>query len=147
MRDSGYNAQSIPRDKGKGPIPPDDVDTPADDELTSSSSPSLNLSLEKDTRESTRTRSCKRPSPHLAFSDVVSGASPRARREVGKRQYRSDQALGNPPVLPPSTLPPVPPAQPAFGTVPTFYISPIALIRRPDDILSSPSPIGQHILD
>ena len=33
----------------------------------------------------------------------------------------------------------------AFGTEPTFYMPPIALIRRPDDMLSSP--LGQHILD
>ena len=33
----------------------------------------------------------------------------------------------------------------AFGIGPTFYMSPAALIRRPNDILSSP--LGQHILD
>ena len=31
----------------------------------------------------------------------------------------------------------------AFGTGPTFYMPPTALIRRPDDMLSSP--LGQHI--
>ena len=34
---------------------------------------------------------------------------------------------------------------PAFGTGPTFYMPPAALIRGPDDMLSSP--LGQHILD
>ena len=33
----------------------------------------------------------------------------------------------------------------AFGTGPTFYMLPTALIRGPDDMLSSP--LGQHILD
>ena len=33
----------------------------------------------------------------------------------------------------------------AFGTGPTFYMPPTALIHRPDDMLSSP--LGQHILD
>ena len=116
-----------------------------DDELSSSSSPSLNLSPTKNTRESTRTRSFKRPSPHPASSDAVSGASHRARREARRRQYWSGQALGNSTVLPLNTLPPMPPAQPAFGTMPTFCIPLVALIRRPYDMLSSS--LGQHILD
>ena len=63
-RDNGHDAQPIARDKGKGHVIPDDVDNLTDDELSSGSSPSLNLSSIKNTRESTRTRSCKRPSPH-----------------------------------------------------------------------------------
>ena len=43
MRDSGLVAQPIVHDKGKEPIAPDDVDTLADDELPSGSSPSLSL--------------------------------------------------------------------------------------------------------
>ena len=39
----------------------------------------------------------------------------------------------------------MPVVHPAFGTGPTFYMSLAALIRRPDDMLSSP--LGQHILD
>ena len=142
-----YNrdVKSIACDKGKGPVVPDDVDTPTGDKLSSGRSPSLNLSPIKNTRESTRTRSCKRPSPHLAFSDVVSGASRRARREVGRRQYRLGQAPGNPPVLPLGMLPLTPPAHPAFGTTPTFYVLSTALILRPNDMLSLP--LGQHILD
>ena len=135
----------IARDKGKGPIALADVDTPVDDELSLGSSPSLNLSPTNNTRESIRTRSCKRPSPHSAFSDVVSGASCRARREVGKRQYWLGQASGNPLVLPSTTLPPTPPVHPTFGTAPTFYVSPTTLIWRPDDMLFSP--LRQHIFD
>ena len=112
-----------------------------DDELSSGSSPSLNLSLAKNTRESTRIRSCKRPSPHSTFSYVVSGASRRARR----RQYQSGQVPGNSSVLPTGTLPLVPPAHPAFGTTPTFYTLLVALVQRPNDMLSSP--LRQHIID
>ena len=86
VRDSGLDAQAIPRDKGKGLVALGDVDTPVDDELSSGSSPSLNLSLVKNTRESTRTRSSKRPSPHPAFSDAVSGASRKVRRELGRQK-------------------------------------------------------------
>ena len=116
-----------------------------DDELSSGSFPSLNLSSTKNTRESTRTISCKRPSPHPAFNDVVSGASRRARREAGRRPYRSDQAPGNPPMLPSGTLPLVQASHPAFSIAPTFYLLSSTLIRRPDDMLSSP--LGQDFLD
>ena len=128
MRESGRAAQLIACYYGKEPIAPDDVDTPMDDELSLGSSPSLSLSPAKNARESTKTTSRKRLSPHLAFNDVVSGASRRARREAGRRQNRPDQALGNPPVLPSSTLPPMPPTHPTFSVAPMFYISPIALI-------------------
>ena len=115
------NAQSIARDKGKGHVAHDNFDTPTNDELSSGSSPSLNLSSTKNNRESARARLRKRPSPHPAFSDAVSGASRKAKREVGKRQYLSGQALGNPLVLPTATLPLVPPTHPTFGATPTFY--------------------------
>ena len=48
--------------------------------------------------------------------------------------------------MPPTgTMPLVPPAHPTFGATPMFYAPPAALIRRPDDMLSSP--LGQHIFD
>ena len=78
VRDSGRDTQLITRNKGKGPVVPGDIDTLVDDELSSGSSPSLNLSLAKNTQESTRTRSRNRLSPHPAFSDAISGASRRA---------------------------------------------------------------------
>ena len=67
----------IVRNRGKEPIIPDDVDTPANDELSSGSSTSLSLSPEKNVQESTKAKSSKRPSHHPAFRDVVSGASHR----------------------------------------------------------------------
>ena len=42
-------------------------------------------------------------------------------------------------------MPPMLPVHHAFSTGLTFYMPPVALIRGPDDMLSSP--IGQHILD
>ena len=48
-------------------------------------------------------------------------------------------------MLPSGMLPPMPPMHLTFGATPTFYIQLTTLIRRPDDMLSSP--LGQHILD
>ena len=86
VRDSGRAAHPITRNKGKEPIILDDVDTSADNELSSGNSPSLSLSSTKNVRESAKTKSRKRPSHHPAFSDAVSGASRRERRETSRRQ-------------------------------------------------------------
>ena len=145
VRDRGCDAQPIASDKEKEPISPNDVDTPTDDEISSSSSLSLSLSPAKNARDNTKTRSRKRPLPRPAFSDVVSEASRRVRREADRRQYRPDQAPGNLTMLPLGTLPPMPPMHPTLNAEPTLYIPPTTLIRRPDDMLSSP--LGQHILD
>ena len=50
-----------------------------------------------------------------------------------------------PPVLPAGMMTPMSLVHPAFGTGLAFYMPPIALIRRPKDMLSSP--LEQHILD
>ena len=50
-----------------------------------------------------------------------------------------------PPVLPVGMMPQMSFIHPSFGTGLTFYMLPAILIRRPDDMLSSP--LGQHILD
>ena len=49
------------------------------------------------------------------------------------------------PVLPEGMMQQVSLAQPAFGIGQAFYMPPVALIPRLDDMLSSP--LGQHILD
>ena len=153
-QDSGRAVHSIAHNRGKGPIIPDDVDTPADDEFSSGNSPSLSHSSVKNSRESTKAKSRKRPSHLPALSDVISGAFHRARKEVGKRQNQSVQVPRNASVLLEGTMPPALSASmipsmlfvhPAFGTRPTFYMPPTALIPLPDDMLSSP--MGQHILD
>ena len=137
----------IARNKGNELVILDDVDTPADDELSSGSSLSLSLSLVKNARESTKAKSCKRPSYLLALNNVVSSASRRVRREGERRQNQTIQAHGNASILSEGTMPPVLPAgvvpsmsfvHPAFGTGPTFYMLPRTIICRPDSMLFSP---------
>ena len=140
--------------KRKEPIIPDDVNTPEDDELSSGNSPSLSLSPSKNARKSAKAKSRKRPLHHLAFSNAISDASRRVRRDATMRQNQLVQALGNasilpegtmPPILSTGAMPPMPFVHPTFGIGPTFYMPSTALIRRLDDMLSSP--LGQHILD
>ena len=135
----------IAPNRGKDPIIPDNVDNSADDELSLGSSLSFSLSLTKNARESTKAKSRKKLSRHLALSDAISGASRRATREASRMQHQPDQAPRNVSVLPIGTIPPMPLVHPAFGTGLTFYMPLVALIRRPDDMLSSP--LGRHILD
>ena len=155
VQDSGRVVHPIAHNRGNKPIIPDDVDTLTDDELSSSSSlPSLSLSLVKNARKSTKAKSCKRPSHHPAFSDVVSSASHKARREAGRRQNQPIQAPGNtsillegmvPPILLACMMPLMPLVHPAFGIGPMIYMPLAASIRRPDDMLSSP--LEQHFLN
>ena len=144
VRDSGRAVQLIARYKGKKPIIPNDVDTLADDELSSSSSLYPSLSLTRMLGRARR-RLRKRPLSLPTFSNAISGASRRTRKEARRRQNRLDQALRNPSMLPSGTMPPLPLVHPAFGTWPTFYMPATTLIHRLDDMLSSP--LGQHILD
>ena len=55
----------ISRNRGKEPVIPNDVDTHADDELSSGNSPSLSLSPTKNDQESTKAKSHKKPLHHL----------------------------------------------------------------------------------
>ena len=138
VRDSGRVVHPIIHNRGKEPVIPDDVDTLVDDEVSSGSSLSLSLSPGKNAREITKAKSRKKPSHHAAFNDANSGASRKARKEV-------DQAPGNSPVLPAGMMPQMSFIHPAFDTGSIFYMPSTALIRRLDDMLSSP--LGQHILD
>ena len=61
------------------------------------------------------------------------------------RQNQVKQPLGNASMLHAGTIPPAPLLHLAFGTGPTFYMSPTPLISGPDNMLSSP--LGQYILD
>ena len=67
VQDNDKAVHPIPRNKGKELIVLDEVDAPVDDELSSGSSPSPNLSSAKNTRESARTRSCKDKITQEAF--------------------------------------------------------------------------------
>ena len=121
----------ITGNRGKEPVIPNNVNTPADDELSSGSSPSLSLLSTKNARDSTKAKLNKKPLHHPAFSDAISGVSCRARRKVGRRQNQPDQAPGNASVLPTCTIPLMPLVHPTFGTGPTFYMPPTTLIRSP----------------
>ena len=139
MQDSGQARHPTARDKGKELIFPDDVDTLADDELSSSSSPNLSPA------KSSRARSRQRHSHRLAFSNADNGTFRQARRETGRGQNQPNEVPGNASVLPTGVMPPMPPIYSAFGTGPTLYTPPATTIQSPNDMLSSP--LGRHILD
>ena len=84
--DSGQAMHLITRNKGKRPIVPDKVDTLADDELSSGNS----LPLNPFPKKNTKAKSCKRTLHRPTFSDAISGASHRARREAGRGQNQAD---------------------------------------------------------
>ena len=136
VRDNGRVVHPIARNRGKESIIPDDVDTPANDELSSGSSSSLSLLPAKNAWESTKARSRKRPSHHPTFSDAVNGASRKAMREAGKRRNQPYQAPGNasilligtmPPVLPACMMPPMPLVHPTFGIGPKILYATYSL--------------------
>ena len=123
--------------KGKEVAAPDDVDLPADDELSFGSSPLPRRSFSPSAAEA---HSRKR-TPRLA-SRSISVASRRAWKEPNKdrrpptpaHQYVLDQARGSPS--------PMPSMYPPYGVIP--MIAPSA-VRGPQDMLSTP--LGQRILD
>ena len=140
VRDGGRAAYPITINKGKKPAILDDVDTLVDDELSLGISSSLSLSSTKNARESTKAKSRKRPSHLPAFSDAVSDASRKVKKETNRRQNQPVQALRNtsvllegsmPLVFPIGMTPLIPLVHPAFGTRPTFYMPPVTLIRNP----------------
>ena len=78
MQDSDQARHLTASGKGKKPIVPNDVDTLADDELPSGSSPNLSPA------KSSKDRSRKRHLHCLAFSNADNGTFRRARREIGR---------------------------------------------------------------
>ena len=64
---------------------------------------------------------------------------------MDKRQNQTPQAPRNVSVLLDGMMPQMPLMHPAFGAGLTFYVEPVALLRGPHDMLSSP--LGQHILN
>ena len=126
--------------KGKEVTTPDDVDLPADDELSSDSSPLPRRSPSPNAAEA---HSRKRPPRRSSRS--VSVARHRARREPSwdqrlptlAHQYVLDQAEGFPP--------PMPSMYPPYGAAPMSQMIAPSAIRGPQDMVSTP--LGQHILD
>ena len=122
--------------KEKCPLFPDNVDAPADDELSSGISPSMSPPLGRNTRGSTNAKPQWKHSHRLALSDVFNDASGRARREANRKQNQPEQPPGNASMVPFWIIPPALLLHPTFGIGPTFYMPPAPLIRGLDDMLS-----------
>ena len=86
VQDGDRAEHPIARNKGKEPVIPYNVNAPANDELSLGRSPSMSPPLGRNAQGSTRAKSRRKHSHRPAFSDVVSGASGRARREVHRKQ-------------------------------------------------------------
>ena len=87
----------------------------------------------------------KRTSHRPSFSDLVSGASRRVRKEASRGQYQLDRALSEALVLLVGMMSSMPFAHLAFGMGPTLYMLLLTPIWGPKVMLSSP--LGRHILD
>ena len=131
VQDGNRSKYPIAHNKGKEPIIPDNVDAPADDELSLGISLSMSPPLGRNTRGNTSAKSRWKHSHRPAFSDVVNGASSRARRETNRKQNQSKQPLGKASMLPSGIIPPMSLLHPAFGIGPTIYMSLAPLIRDP----------------
>ena len=136
-QDSGQAKHPVVCVKGKKPIALDDVDTRADDELSSGSL--LNPSLVKG--KSNEDRSRQRHSHHPAFSNSNGSTFHRA---TSRGQNQPNEVPGNAFTLPTGTMP-IQLVYHVFEEGSALYMPPITAIRGPNDILSLP--LGQHILD
>ena len=127
-------------DKGKEAAAPDDIDLPADDELSFDSSSLLRRSPSPNAAEAqSRKRPPRRP------SRSISTAQRRVRREASRDRCQSEPAHEYVPERPGGVTPPVLSMYPPFGvaTAPHMFFS--SALRGPQHMLSSP--LGQHILD
>ena len=126
--------------KGKEASMPDDVDLPADDELSSDSSPLPRSSLSPNDAEA---QSRKRPPRRSSRS--ISVARRRVRREPSRDQRQSMPAQEYVPERVGGIPPPIPSMYHPFGAAlaPHMFFS--SAVRGPQDMLSTP--LGQHILN
>ena len=126
--------------KGKEVTAPDDVDLPADDELSSGSSlllrrsPSPNAT-EAQSRKRPPRRSCR--SVSVARRRALRDPSRDQRPPTPAHQYVPNRAGGFPP--------PMPSMYPPYGAAPMLQMIAPSAVRGPQDMLSTP--LGQHILD
>ena len=141
------NLQEAPRHvpltqttKGKEPALPDHSDPPADDELSSGSSPLLRHSPPRSNAE---VESRKRPPRHS--SRAISGTYCWTRREANKDRPHFELAPEHMPTKVGGMAPQFLPAQYPYRVPPTLIASSYPHVRGPYDMLSSP--LGQHILD
>ena len=127
-------------DKDKEVVVPDDIDLPADDELSSDSS---SLPRRSPPPNSAETQSRKRPPRRPSRS--ISIAQRRLRREANKDRRQSEPAHEYALERPWGVAPSMPSMYPPFGvaTAPHMFFS--SALRGPQHMLSSP--LGQHILN
>ena len=126
--------------KGKEVAVPDDIDLPADDELSSDSSP---LSRRSPSLNATEAQSRKR-SP-CRSSRSISVARRRVRREPSKDQRSPTPAHQYVPDRTGGFSLPVPSMYPPFGAAPAPQMIFSSAVRGPQNMLSTP--LEQHILD
>ena len=124
--------------KGKEPILLGDSDPPADDELSSYSSPQPNLPPPQNNTEAEF-----RKRPPRRSSRFVSGMRRRIRREVSKDRRYSELAPENMPVRHRGMASSLPFIYPTTRAPLTPHLVSFTVVRGPEDMLSSP--LGQHM--
>ena len=127
-------------DKGKEAVVPDNIDLPADDELSSDSSP---LPSRSPSPNAVEAQSRKRPPRRSSRS--ISVARCWVQREASRDRRQSDSAREYVPERPGSVAPPVPSMYPPFRVAPAPNMFFSSAVRGPQNMLFSP--LGQHILD
>ena len=126
--------------KGKEAATPYDIDLPADDELSSDSSPLLRRSSSPHVVEA---HSRKRPSRRPSRS--ISTARHRTRREPSRGPRPPMPAQQHGPDLTGGLPRPLPSMYPPFGATLALQMVFAPVVRGPQDMLSTR--LGQHILD
>ena len=135
--------QHVPRtrtNKGKEPALLDHSNPPADDELSSGSSPLLHHSPPRSNAEA---KSRKRPPHHSNWA--INGTNLRIRREANRDMLHLELAPEHMPTRVGGMAPQFLPAQYQYWVPPASNAASYPLIRGPYDILSSL--LSQHILD
>ena len=125
--------------KGKEPILMGESDPPADDELSSGSSPLLARSPPQNNVEA---ESKKRPTRRS--SRFVSGACRPVRRETSRDRRHSELAPEYMPIRPRGMAPQFSPVHHPFGVASAPFLVSFLDVRGLEDMLSSP--LGLHIL-
>ena len=125
--------------KGKKPILMGESDPPADDELSSGSSPLLDRSPPQNNAEA---KSKKRPPRRSSCS--VSGVHRQVLREASRDKRHSELAPEYAPVRLEGMAPQFLPMHHPFGAASVPHLVSFPTFRVPEDMLSSP--LGPHIL-
>ena len=130
IRRRTHPAPPIQTSKGKEPILPGDSDPPADDELSSGSSPLPDLPPSQNNAEVE-----SRMRPPYRSSRSVSGMRRRIRREVSRDRRHSELALENMLTGHEGMAPPLPFIYPTAGAPPAPHLVSFTVVRGPEDML------------